>query len=235
VKTNSTRSSFPFTRFQLGLHRLPQRPCQHASTMGFVDAFQMEPRAALVKRYYPYPNSLDPMTPVYEKGLIPVALFAMMSLISVSLLLIFITWRLIGWRRHHREYVGYNQYLILIYNLLLADLQQSIAFSITFHWLRLDKIIAPTVPCFVQGWFLHIGDVSSGFFVLAIAVHTWLGVVRGYRMPYLWFVVSILMIWLAAITLTVIGPALHGKHFFTRAGGWVCIKCLGCVYRLTRF
>ena len=166
-------------------------------------------------------DSLDPLTPVLQKGLIPVALFAMMSLISVTALLAFITHRLISWRRHYREYVGYNQYVVLIYNLLIADLQQSISFSISFHWLRINKIIAPTAPCFIQAWFLQIGDVASGMFVLAIAIHTWMGVVKGYKMPYMWFVLSILGIWFFALLLTVLGPAMNRERFFGRAGGWV--------------
>jgi hypothetical protein len=181
----------------------------------------LEPRNMLSKRYFAFPNSMDPMTPTFKTGLIPVALFAMMSLISVSALIGFITWRLISWRKHYKEYVGYNQYVILIYMLLLADLQQAVAFSISFHWLRLGKILAPTPACFIQAWFLHIGDVASGFFVLAIAIHTWMGVVRGYRMPYRWFVTTILLIWLVALTLTFLGPAMYGNKFFARAGGWV--------------
>ncbi|KAF2751711.1 hypothetical protein M011DRAFT_375762, partial [Sporormia fimetaria CBS 119925] len=191
--------------------------------MAHYDATDLATRT-IDKRYFPFPNSLDPLTPVFRNGLIPIALCAMLSLLSVSALLGFITYRLISWRRHYKEYVGYNQYVVLIYNLLLADLQQSIAFAISFHWLRLDKILAPTVPCFIQGWFLNLGDVSSGFFVLAIAVHTWMGVVKGYRVPYLWFVVTILMIWLAAVLLTVIGPVMHRDRFFTRAGGWCWIS-----------
>jgi hypothetical protein len=190
-------------------------------------AFEMAPMGAmqdLNERHLPYPNSLDPLTPVFRTGLIPITVFAMMSLISVTALLGFITHRLISWRRHYREYVGYNQYVILIYNLLLADLQQSIAFSISFHWLRIDKVLAPTAPCFIQAWFLNIGDVASGLFVLAIAIHTWLGVIRGYKMPYVWFVVSILVIWLVALVLTVIGPAIYQDRFFARAGGWCWIS-----------
>jgi hypothetical protein len=145
----------------------------------------------------------------------------MMSLLSVTVLLGFITQRMISWRKHYRQYVGYNQYIILIYNLLLADLQQSVAFSISFHWLKIDKIIAPTGACFIQGWFLQIGDVASGLFVLAIAIHTWLGVVRGYKMPYMWFVMAILAIWFFALFLTILGPALYHERYFARAAGWV--------------
>jgi hypothetical protein len=178
-------------------------------------------RATLDKRYSPYPDSLDPLTPVFKDGLIPIALCACMSLVSVTALLLFITHRLISWRKHYKEYVGYNQYIILIYNLLLADLQQSIAFSISFHWLHVNKIVAPSAACFVQGLFLNIGDVASGFFVLAIAIHTWLGVVKAYRMRYSVFVASILFIWLAAILLTIVGPAMYQDRYFAPAGGWV--------------
>jgi hypothetical protein len=176
----------------------------------------------LDKRYFD--TSLESLPPVYRTGLIPITVFALMSLLSVTTLLGFITHRLISWRRHYKEYVGYNQYVILIYNLLLADLQQSIAFSISFHWLRIDKILAPTAPCFIQGWFLNIGDVASGFFVLAIAIHTWLGVVKGYKMPYMWFIISILSIWFVAVLLTAIGPAIHKDRFFARASGWCWIS-----------
>jgi CBS domain containing-hemolysin-like protein len=184
-------------------------------------AFGMTPRDNLEKQYSPYPNSLDPLPPVYREGLIPVTIFAIMSLISVTALLIFITHRLVSWRKHYREYVGYNQYVILIYNLLLADLQQAIAFVMSFHWLRINKILARTAPCFLQAWFLQIGDVSSGFFVLAIAIHTWLGVVKGYKVPYKWFIVSILGLWAFALLLTILGPAMYQDRFFGRAGGWV--------------
>ncbi|KAF2867831.1 G protein-coupled glucose receptor regulating Gpa2-domain-containing protein [Massariosphaeria phaeospora] len=192
--------------------------------MAVLDMAAFEGRAMLGKRYSPYPNSLDQLSDTYRKGLIPITLCAMMSLLSVTALLVFITYRMVSWRKHYKEYVGYNQYVILIYNLLLADLQQSIAFSISFHWLRIDKILAPTAPCFLQAWFLHIGDVASGFFVLAIAIHTWLGVVKGYRMPYLWFVLTILLIWLAALILTFLGPAMFKDRFFARASAWCWVS-----------
>ncbi|KAF2202238.1 hypothetical protein GQ43DRAFT_317943 [Delitschia confertaspora ATCC 74209] len=179
----------------------------------------------LVKRtYFAYPNSLDPLPAVFHRGLVPVGLAALLSLASTLGLLIFITHRLVSWRKHYKEYVGYNQYVLLIYNLLLADLQQSLGFVISFHWLRINKILAPTVPCFLQGWFIHLGDVSSGFFVLAIAIHTWLGVVKGYKIKYIYFVGTILAIWAVAVAVTVIGPIMHGNRYFTRAGGWCWVS-----------
>ena len=175
----------------------------------------------LTNRFFPPPDSMDPLTPIYRAGMVPLAVCAMMSLLSVGALLGFITQRMISWRKHYRQYVGYNQYVILIFNLLIADLQQSVAFSISFHWLRINKIVAPTGACFVQAWFLQIGDVASGFFVLAIGIHTWLGVVKGYKLPYGWFVVAILSLWLFALFLTALGPAMHQERYFARAAAWV--------------
>lgn len=184
-------------------------------------AFDMAPQPISAKESFTHPDNLDPLTPVYRDGLITISIFAMMSLVSVTALLAFITHRLISWRKHYREYVGYNQYVILIYQLLLADLQQAIAFVMSFHWLHVNKITALTVPCFLQGWFLQIGDVASGFFVLAIAIHTWLGVVKGYKVPYTWFISSILGLWMICLLLTVLGPAMYQGRYFARAGGWV--------------
>lgn len=177
--------------------------------------------STLEEKYFTSPHSSNSLARVFQIGLLPVVVLAMMSIISIALMLGCITRRLIFCRTSHREFVGYNQYVILIYQLLLADLQQSIAFAISIYWLQIDKILAPTVPCFLQAWFLHIGNVASGFFVLAIAIHTWLGVVRGYKMPYNWFVASVAFIWFVSLALTISGPIMHGSRFFTQAGGWV--------------
>ncbi|KAF2132233.1 hypothetical protein P153DRAFT_374017 [Dothidotthia symphoricarpi CBS 119687] len=184
----------------------------------------VNPDTIVESQYFPYPHSVNTLPQVYRIGLVPIVVFSLMSLVSVTIMLGCITRRLISWRTHHREFVGYNQFVILIYQLLLADLQQSIAFAISIHWLSIDKILAPTAPCFIQAWFLHIGDVASGFFVLAIAIHTWLGVVKQYKMPYSWFVANIVMIWIAALILTIAGPIMHGDHFFSLAGGWCWVS-----------
>lgn len=86
----------------------------HSSTTLFTSIVVMgeyntAPRHDLEKRYFAYPNSLDPLPPVYRTGLIPVTIFATMSLLSVTALLVFITNRLVSWRKHYKEYVGYVQ------------------------------------------------------------------------------------------------------------------------------
>lgn len=174
--------------------------------------------------HFPYPYSLDPLPDDLRIGLKPVGVFALLSVISTFFLFSWITYRLISWRSHYRTYVGYNQYVVLVYNLLLADMIQSISFLFSFHWISIDKIIAPTGACYGQAALLHIGDVSSGFFVLAIAIHTWLSVIKGYRPPYALFLFFVVGIWIFALLLTVVGPLMHRDRFFTRAGAWCWIS-----------
>lgn len=160
----------------------------------------------------PAANLLDE---VVKRGLVPVSIFALCSVLSTTTLLSWITYRLV-WRHDYR-----SQYIILIYNLLLGDLQQSLSFLISIHWLTLGRIDSPSVTCFAQGWLIQIGDMSSGFFVLAIALHTWYSVVMGRKISHAAFTSGILGIWTFAILLTFLGPAIHGPHYFVRAGAWV--------------
>lgn len=128
----------------------------------------------------------------------------------------FILYRLLTWKLHYRTFIGYNQYVILVLNLLIADLQQSASFLISFHWIRFGRILAPSTPCFAQAWLLHSGDVSSGFFVLAIAIHTFYTAVHGKRVGNKAFAAIIICIWAFAYFLTGVGVGLHGYEEIAR-------------------
>jgi hypothetical protein len=166
-------------------------------------------------------DNFHPLTDALQHGMIPLSIFALCSALSTFSLLSWITYRLL-WRQDSQAFIGYNQYVILIYNLLLADLQQSLAFLITLNWLRIGGVNSPSTTCFAQAWLLNMGDVSSGFFVLAIALHTWYSVVLGRKLDYKVFVIGILSVWVAAFILTVMGPATKGPHFFAITNAWVC-------------
>ena len=160
--------------------------------------------------YFPEPYSLDPLPVDLQHGLVAVGLLAILSVGATLVLICFILHRLINWKIHYKTFLGYNQYVILVLNLLLADLQQSSAFLISFHWIRFKRILAPTSPCTAQAWLLHSGDVSSGFFVLAIALHTFITAVHGTRIGHKTFLAIIISIWVFAYFLTAIGLGLHG-------------------------
>ncbi|KAJ5092011.1 hypothetical protein NUU61_006881 [Penicillium alfredii] len=167
---------------------------------------------------------IDPLPKAQREGLIAVSVMAFLSLVATASLLIFITYRLIFWRTNYARYIGYNQYIILIYNLILADLVQSLAFILCVKWIIKNKIQSGTAECFLQGLWLQIGDPGSGLFVLAIAFHTFLLVVCGCKMPYKAFVAFVIGVWAFVALIVVIPLATHGADVFVPSGAWCWIN-----------
>ncbi|PHH90787.1 hypothetical protein CDD83_2636 [Cordyceps sp. RAO-2017] len=128
-------------------------------------------------------------------------------------------------RRRRSKTPPPNQFLVLIYNLLLADMHQSLAFLLNASWLRADGIMARTPTCFVQGMLVSTGDLSSSMFISTIAVHTYLSVVRNCRPSHRTFFAVILGNWafVYAISLLPVAVTRNGAErggFFVRAGAW---------------
>ncbi|KAI9709425.1 MAG: hypothetical protein M1812_007702 [Candelaria pacifica] len=167
---------------------------------------------------------LSPLPEVLYHGLIAVSITAWLSLVFTISLFGFLTYRLVVFAREHGVFCAQNQFIILIYNLVLADIQQSAAFAINTHWLHLNAINAPSAACFVQGWFMSTGDLASGVFILAIAVHTFWTVVYNYRMRGSHFGLCILACWVVVIAMALIGVGLHQNDLYTRAGAWCWIS-----------
>ncbi|KAJ5190827.1 uncharacterized protein N7498_009812 [Penicillium cinerascens] len=168
---------------------------------------------------------IDPLPLTQRRGLIAVSVMAFLSFLATASLLSFITFRLVFWKSYFRSYIGYNQYIILIYNLVLADCIQSVGFLLCLQWIFTDKIESGTSGCFFQGLFLQIANPGSGLFVLAIAFHTFLLVVWGIKMPYKVFVAFVCGIWAFVITIIMTIPlATHGADIFVPSGAWCWIN-----------
>lgn len=167
---------------------------------------------------------IDPLPNAQRQGLIAVAVMAFLSLLATAALLCFITWRLIFWRSNYQRYIGYNQYIILIYNLVLADFQQSLGFLISLKYIIENKVKAGTAACFLQGLWLQVGDPGSGLFVLAIAFHTFLLVVWGRKMSYKVFVTFVCGVWAFVAVIVIIPLAIHGAEVYVPAGAWCWIN-----------
>ncbi|CAG8018709.1 unnamed protein product [Penicillium nalgiovense] len=167
---------------------------------------------------------VDPLPEAHRRGLIAITIMAFLSLIATSILLGFITYRLVFWRGSYTRYIGYNQYIVLIYNLVLADFQQSLAFIICLRWILLDKIKSGSAACFLQGLWLQIGDPGSGLFVLAIAFHTFLLVVWGRKMSYRFFVCFVVGVWAFVVLMVIIPIGMHGANVFVPSGAWCWIS-----------
>jgi hypothetical protein len=126
-----------------------------------------------------------------------------------------------GWSRNPP-----NQFLILIFNLLLADMHQGVAFFLNAEWLRLNAVDVDSPTCFAQGLFISTGDLASSMFITTIAFHTYLSIVKGYMPPHKVLYASIAVIWLFVygISTIPIGATHNGAEyggFFVRAGAWV--------------
>ncbi|KAI4594800.1 hypothetical protein KJ359_007603 [Pestalotiopsis sp. 9143b] len=174
--------------------------------------------------YYEAPNSLTGMSDSIYGGLLAIGFLATISVLFTSVLLSFITWRMISWRQHYTTFIGRNQSLVLIYQLILADFLQSLGFLISFHWAANREIVGPNGECFAQGWLIQIGDVASAFFVLAIAIHTTYQIIYNRSLQYKTFVMLLLATWAFATLLASLAPMTSGRYVFLRAGMWCWIS-----------
>lgn len=173
--------------------------------------------------HFKYPLSLSPIPRSMKPGIIALCVFAFISCATTLSLLSLLTYRFITSRNDHRAPLYKNQYILLIYSLVLADFQCDLGFFLDVVWLHKDQIIAPSVPCFVQAWLINIGDLSSGFFVFAIACHTFYNIVFGRRLGLTTLCWCIVGLWILAVILTCIPIILHPKNIFVTQGNWVCI------------
>ncbi|RAH40214.1 protein gprD [Aspergillus brunneoviolaceus CBS 621.78] len=146
---------------------------------------------------------------------------ALCSFVASFGLLSFLTYRFIFWRQYYKRPLAQNQYVVLIYNLLLVDLQQATAFLLCLHWVSKGYVYYPSAPCVLQGWWIQTGDPGSGLFVLAIAMHTGAVVLRGRQLPFPIFVASVVGLWIFIIILGLIPVGLFGSETFVISeAGW---------------
>lgn len=134
---------------------------------------------------------------------------------------------------HPRKKRYPNQFLVLIYNLLLADLHQAAAFLLNAVWVRKNGIEVGNPACFAQGWLVSTGDLASSCFITAIAVHTYLAVVWHYKPSQRALSFTITGLWLFDYLLAFLGPITtqNGKAhggFYVRAAAWVSVLHIQC-------
>lgn len=138
---------------------------------------------------------------------------------SVSLLLV-LTYKLVSWQLRSKRS---NQFVILIFNLLLADIQQALAFLLNVEWLKLGSVEVQNPVCFAQSWLVSTGDLGSGIWCLAIGLHTFASVVFNYRLKPWAFYTSIFLTWVFILILSSIPVFVHGNGVYVRSGVWCWI------------
>jgi hypothetical protein len=167
-------------------------------------------------------RTLSPLPGVLSRGLVAVATFGFLSFIFSTSLFLWLSFRIIKWRFKTPSTIPANQFLVLIYHLLLADIQQSMAFLLNVSALRNNAINVGTTTCWAQGWFVSTGDLASSVFIFAIAIHTFMAVVKGYKLPTMAFYCSIMALWAFVYIMAIIGVIMHPTDLYVRAGAWVC-------------
>lgn len=146
-------------------------------------------------------------------------LVALASSIATLSLAILLFYRLFIWRPRYKT-LTHNQYVVLLLNLILADLCQACGFVLAFYWFAIDAFLSPNVPCAIQGCLITLGDLTSGFFVLLIAVHTFVTAALGIRIEHSTFYLAICIAWVVAFSLVTMGFAIGQNSFFERVGTW---------------
>ncbi|KAI1862380.1 uncharacterized protein JN550_010242 [Neoarthrinium moseri] len=234
-------------------------------------------------------STLSPLPELLRDGLIAVTVFGFLSIVTTTLLITYITYRLVKWERvvrrpssrrteysiedyrncarsddlslglEERHYhqlktkskeplsepatplkqdefptaakldVKWNPVLMLVYNLLYANLMEALAFLLSVAWLRHDGIIVPSAACWTQGWFMQVGKlVSSGMLVL-ISINSYSTIVRGYKPSRRVIYIATAAVWVIAITLP-LSSVLTTKNgidhggFYARAGAWCWVN-----------
>ena len=166
-------------------------------------------------------ETLEPLPRVLTNGLAAVAFFGFLSFVLTTSLFLYLTYKFIIWRIRSQADKGVNQFILLVYNLVIADIQQSLAFLLNSRWLIENKINVGTSTCWAQGWFVSTGDLASSVWIFAIGVHTFLALVKGYRVPSTIFYATIVAIWVFVYLLAIIGVVIHPHELYVRAGAWV--------------
>ena len=95
-------------------------------------------------------RTLDPLSLVLRHGLVAVSFFGFLSFAASATLFCYLTYRLISWRIKGQARDGYNQFVLLIYMLVIADIHQSLAFLLPTRWLAENKIHVGTSTCWAE-------------------------------------------------------------------------------------
>lgn len=168
---------------------------------------------------------IAPLGSSRTKGLAASICIAAVSLLTTLSLLCFLTYRMIFWKKYSRRYIGYNHYIVLVYNLALADAQQCLGFIVSLRWIAADSIHASDGFCFLQGIWLQLGDPMSGIFVLAIASYTFLHIILNYQIGHRQFVAIVVGLWVFGVLMVIIPIAIIGRWVWFPSVAWVS-SCL---------
>ncbi|KAH6645626.1 hypothetical protein BKA67DRAFT_498003, partial [Truncatella angustata] len=103
------------------------------------------------------------------------------------------------------------------------ELQQSIAFLVNASWVGSNGIFVGTSTCWAQGYFVSVGDLAASCFISAIAVYTYLTVIRGYKPPQWVLYLTIACLWTFVYAMALMGILITDNG---RGTGGLCVRAV---------
>ena len=105
-------------------------------------------------------NGIGELPIQFDRGLAALGLVSMVSTISTVGLISFMVQRMVRWRSYYKSTLVYNQYIILILGLLVADFFYALPLSTSWYWYSRKEV--GTIPsdshvCHAQGFLMHLG------------------------------------------------------------------------------
>lgn len=129
-------------------------------------------------------------------------------------------------RRVEEAVQARNPFPILVYNLLIADMMEALAYGLSFYWVYADGIFAPSSVCWAQGWLGSTSNLAASLFLSLISVNTFLTVGLGYKVPPWAVYTAIAVLWTFDFVVNGAGVGITartappGESFFMRANVW---------------
>jgi hypothetical protein len=97
-----------------------------------------------------------------------------------------------------------------------------LAFLLTAQWLAEDKINVQTSTCWIKEWLVSTGDLASGVWIFAIALHTFFAIIKGEKFSYPISLSATASLWLFIYAMAIAGVLSHRRGLYLRAVAWVC-------------
>ncbi|KAH7127004.1 integral membrane protein-like protein [Dendryphion nanum] len=171
----------------------------------------------LHKHLDPVSDTLPQLPPHIHPWLHAVVILGFLSFVASVTLLAVLAFKLVQWQIKSKKT---NQFVILIFNLLWADIQQSLAFLLNVEWLRLDSVVVDNPICFAQGWLVSTGDLASGVWCFLIGLHTFASVILDYRLNRRCFFQCIAAAWVFIYGVSAIPVGMFAGEAYVRSGIW---------------
>ena len=158
-----------------------------------------------------WPAYISPLPAEYRYGMVAIVVCAVLSTIATASLAIYLGYRIV-YRRRRR--LAQSQLSILLFNLMIADLKQTIGYLLTAHWLQIDAMDGNDSVCWAQGWLLTIGNLGSALFAFTIALYTFVYITFKFQLRTIWFYFFVVFLWTCVYGVAIWGAGVNARGYF---------------------